>query len=145
MKAFSEVIDEDVYPILTIDSCLDKRCALGGVAPNQVDYAIGQVEKRLEKRYSPGVKVRGGARLTDLDAIESMVVYWAGLGENLPRMRNELVRDIGSFAVAEHHGTVTGCASLYVYDSGLAEIRSLGVEAGWQQQGQGESDCRSLD
>ena len=138
MKEFSAVIDEDVYPILTIESCLDKRCALGGVAPNQVDYAIGQVEKRLEKRYSPEVKVRG-ARLTDLDAIEGMVVYWAGLGENLPRKRNELVRDIGSFAVAEHHGTVTGCASLYVYDSGLAEIRSLGIEAGWQHQGQGKA------
>ncbi len=68
-----------------------------------------------------------------------MVVYWAGLGENLPRERNELVRDIGSFAVAEHHGQVTGCASLYVYDSGLAEIRSLGVEAGWQGQGHGKA------
>lgn len=46
------MIDEDVYPILTIESCLEKRCALGGVAPNQVEYAISQAEKRLEKRYS---------------------------------------------------------------------------------------------
>ena len=143
MKQFSPVIDEDVYPILTIESCLDKRCALGGVAPNQVEFAISQAEKRLEKRYSPRVKVRG-ARLTDLDAIEGMVVYWAGLGENLPRERNELVRDIGSFAVAEHHGEVTGCASLYVYDSGLAEVRSLGVEACWQHQGQGSAIVEHL-
>ncbi|CZF84541.1 argininosuccinate lyase [Grimontia kaedaensis] len=143
MKQFSPVIDEDVYPILTIESCLEKRCALGGVAPNQVEYAISQAEKRLEKRYSPSVKVRG-ARLTDLDAIEGMVVYWAGLGENLPRERNELVRDIGSFAVAEHQGEVTGCASLYVYDSGLAEVRSLGVEAGWQNQGQGSAIVQHL-
>ncbi|KAE8176881.1 argininosuccinate lyase [Photobacterium carnosum] len=143
MKQFSTVIENDVYSILTIESCLDKRCALGGVAPNQVDYAIGQAERRLDKRYSPNVKVRG-ARLTDLDAIEGMVVYWAGLGENLPRNRNELVRDIGSFAVAENHGVVTGCASLYVYDSGLAEIRSLGVEAGWQQQGQGKAIVEHL-
>lgn len=134
MQTFSSVIEEDVYPILTIESCLEKRCALGGVAPFQVEYAINQAQSRLTQRYSPSVKVRG-ARLTDLDAIEGMVVYWAGLGENLPRMRNELVRDIGSFAVVEQHGTVTGCASLYVYDSGLAEIRSLGVEAGWQHQG----------
>lgn len=143
MKQFSSVIDEDVYPILTIESCLEKRCALGGVAPNQVEYAISQAEKRLEKRYSPSVKVRG-ARLTDLDAIEGMVAYWAGLGENLPRERNELVRDIGSFAVAEHQGEVTGCASLYVYDSGLAEVRSLGVEAGWQHQGQGSAIVQHL-
>ncbi|WP_158175099.1 argininosuccinate lyase [Grimontia hollisae] len=143
MKQFSPVIDDDVYPVLTIDSCLEKRCALGGVAPNQVEYAISQAEKRLEKRYSPSVKVRG-ARLTDLDAIEGMVAYWAGLGENLPRERNELVRDIGSFAVAEHQGEVTGCASLYVYDSGLAEVRSLGVEAGWQHQGQGSAIVQHL-
>ncbi|WP_413112774.1 argininosuccinate lyase [Thaumasiovibrio sp. DFM-14] len=143
MQSFSTVIEEDVYPILTIDSCLEKRCALGGVAPNQVDFALEQAEKRLEKRYSPAVKVRG-ARLTDLDAIEGMVVYWSGLGENLPRKRNELVRDIGSFAVTEHQGMVTGCASLYVYDSGLAEIRSLGIEAGWQGQGQGRAVVEHL-
>ncbi|MEL6116202.1 argininosuccinate lyase [Photobacterium sp. SP02] len=143
MKAFSPVIAEDVYPILTIESCLEKRCALGGVAPNQVDHAIAQTEKRLSKRHAPGVKVRG-ARLTDLDAIEGMVAYWAGLGENLPRPRNELVRDIGSFAVAETQGVVTGCASLYVYDSGLAEIRSLGIEAGWQHQGQGKALIQHL-
>ena len=138
MQAFSSVIEDDVYPILTIQSCLDKRCALGGVAPNQVEFAITQANKRLDARFTPGLKVRG-ARLTDLDAIEGMVVYWSGLGENLPRARNELVRDIGSFSVVEQHGSVTGCASLYVYDSGLAEIRSLGVEAGWQHQGQGRA------
>ncbi|KXF82809.1 argininosuccinate lyase [Enterovibrio coralii] len=55
-----------------------------------------------------------------------------------------MVRDIGSFAVAEHQGEVTGCASLYVYDSGLAEVRSLGVEAGWQGQGQGSAIVQHL-
>ncbi|WP_122033755.1 argininosuccinate lyase [Aliivibrio sp. EL58] len=143
LKAFSDVIEDDVYEILTIESCLAKRCALGGVAPEQVAYAVEQAGKRLEERDSTGVKVRP-ARLTDLDALEGMVAYWAGLGENLPRNRNELVRDIGSFAVSEHHGEVTGCASLYVYDSGLAEIRSLGVEAGWQSQGQGKAIVQHL-
>lgn len=33
MKQFSTVIEEDVYSILTIQSCLDKRCALGGSHP----------------------------------------------------------------------------------------------------------------
>ncbi|MCG7496910.1 argininosuccinate lyase [Vibrio sp. Of7-15] len=143
LKSFSDVIDEDVYDILTIESCLEKRCALGGVAPKQVAYAVEQAQQRLEDRDSVEVKVRA-ARLTDLDALEGMVAYWAGLGENLPRTRNELVRDIGSFSVAEHHGEVTGCASLYVYDSGLAEIRSLGVEAGWQNQGQGRAIVQHL-
>ncbi|MCR9941846.1 argininosuccinate lyase [Vibrio owensii] len=138
LKAFSEVIEADVYDILTIDSCLEKRCALGGVSPQQVAYAVDQADKRLSQRDTSAVNVRP-ARLTDIETLEGMVAYWANMGENLPRSRNELVRDIGSFAVAEHHGEVTGCASLYVYDSGLAEIRSLGIEAGWQGQGQGSA------
>ncbi|WP_447472873.1 argininosuccinate lyase [Vibrio harveyi] len=138
LKSFSEVIEADVYDILTIDSCLEKRCALGGVSPQQVAYAVDQADKSLSQRDTSAVKVRP-ARLTDIETLEGMVAYWANMGENLPRSRNELVRDIGSFAVAEHHGEVTGCASLYVYDSGLAEIRSLGIEAGWQGQGQGSA------
>ncbi|EHH1096895.1 TPA: argininosuccinate lyase [Vibrio parahaemolyticus] len=138
LQEFSGVIDNDVYDILTIESCLEKRSALGGVSPKQVAYAVDQADKRLAQRDSSAVKVRP-ARLTDIETLEGMVAYWANMGENLPRSRNELVRDIGSFAVAEHHGEVTGCASLYVYDSGLAEIRSLGIEAGWQGQGQGSA------
>ncbi|EGQ9194384.1 TPA: argininosuccinate lyase [Vibrio parahaemolyticus] len=138
LQEFSDVIDNDVYDILTIESCLEKRSALGGVSPKQVAYAVDQADKRLAQRDSSAVKVRP-ARLTDIETLEGMVAYWANMGENLPRSRNELVRDIGSFAVAEHHGEVTGCASLYVYDTGLAEIRSLGIEAGWQGQGQGSA------
>ncbi len=143
LKAFSPVIEDDVYAILTIESCLEKRSALGGVAPHQVAYAVEQAELRLSKRDATSVKVRP-ARLTDIEALEGMVTYWANMGENLPRSRNEIVRDIGSFAVAEHNGEITGCASLYVYDSGLAEIRSLGVEAGWQGQGQGTAIVQYL-
>ncbi|RIZ51437.1 argininosuccinate lyase [Vibrio sp. PID23_8] len=143
LKTFSEVIEVDVYDILTIESCLEKRCALGGVSPQQVACAVEQADKRLTQRDTSAVKVRP-ARLTDIETLEGMVAYWANMGENLPRSRNELVRDIGSFAVAEHHGEVTGCASLYVYDSGLAEIRTLGIEAGWQGQGQGSAIVHNL-
>ena len=143
LKEFSPVIEEDVYDILTIESCLEKRSALGGVSPKQVAYAVEQAQTRLSNRDASTVNVRP-ARLTDVEALEGMVAYWANMGENLPRSRSELVRDIGSFAVAEHQGEVTGCASLYVYDSGLAEIRSLGIEAGWQKQGQGSAIVKHL-
>ncbi|NOH81666.1 argininosuccinate lyase [Vibrio sp. RE86] len=143
LQEFSPVIEEDVYDILTIESCLEKRSALGGVSPKQVAHAVEQAEGRLTKRDTSAVNVRP-ARLTDIESLEGMVTYWANMGENLPRSRSELVRDIGSFAVAEHHGEVTGCASLYVYDSGLAEIRSLGIEAGWQGQGQGSAIVQYL-
>ena len=143
LQSFSSVIDVDVYQILTLESCLEKRAAQGGVSPKQVTFAVQQAMTRLKGREMPQIKVRG-ARLTDLGAIEGMVAYWANLGENLPRPRNELVRDIGSFVVAEHQGSVTGCGSLYVYDSGLAEVRSLGVESGYQHQGQGRAIVQQI-
>ncbi|KGY13398.1 amino-acid acetyltransferase [Vibrio tubiashii] len=143
LKEFSAVIEQDVYDILTIESCLEKRSALGGVSPKQVAFAVEQAEGRLTQRDTSAINVRP-ARLTDIESLEGMVTHWANMGENLPRSRSELIRDIGSFAVAEHNGEVTGCASLYVYDSGLAEVRSLGIEAGWQGQGQGSAIVQYL-
>ena len=49
LSAFSPVIEEDVYAILTIESCLAKRNALGGVAPEQVAHALEQAEARIVK------------------------------------------------------------------------------------------------
>lgn len=40
LQKFSQVIGEDVYPILSLQSCLDKRAAKGGVSPQQVAQAI---------------------------------------------------------------------------------------------------------
>ncbi|ATG75473.1 argininosuccinate lyase [Zobellella denitrificans] len=137
-KQFSPVIEEDVYPRLSLESSLASRCALGGAAPAQVEFALTSAERRLTQRDTSGIHVRS-ARLTDLDAIERMVNYWANIGENLPRTRKELVQAVGEFAVAETQGQISGCASLYVYDTGLAEIRSLGVEPGFQGQGQGRA------
>jgi len=135
-KVFAKEIDQDVYVHLLLESTLAKRQALGGVAPKQVAYALDHAERRLAERDTSGVSVRE-ARLTDLDAIENMVNYWADIGENLPRSRPELVKAVGEFAVTEQQQVVTGCASLYVYETELAELRSLGVEPGFQKQGHG--------
>lgn len=47
LKAFSPAIEEDVYPVLALQSCLEKRNAKGGVAPQQVAFAIEEAKKRL--------------------------------------------------------------------------------------------------
>lgn len=47
LQQFSSVIGEDVYPILALQSCLDKRNAQGGVSPQQVARAIGDAKQRL--------------------------------------------------------------------------------------------------
>ncbi|KQA18751.1 argininosuccinate lyase [Vibrio metoecus] len=48
LQQFSSLIEQDVYPILTIESCLEKRCALGGVSPTQVAYAVEQAQTRVK-------------------------------------------------------------------------------------------------
>lgn len=47
LQAFSPVIGEDVYATLALASCLAKRCARGGVAPQQVAQAIAEAQRRL--------------------------------------------------------------------------------------------------
>ncbi|WP_439287389.1 argininosuccinate lyase [Lonepinella sp. BR2357] len=46
-RQFSDVIGEDVYPILSLQSCLDKRNAKGGVSPLRVAEAIEDAKKRI--------------------------------------------------------------------------------------------------
>ncbi len=48
LQQFSSLIEQDVYPILTIESCLEKRCALGGVSPKQVAHALQQAQARVK-------------------------------------------------------------------------------------------------
>ncbi|TCL05629.1 argininosuccinate lyase [Sodalis ligni] len=50
LQAFSPVIAEDVYPALSLRSCLDKRSAKGGVSPRQVSSAIDEAHKRLDAK-----------------------------------------------------------------------------------------------
>lgn len=52
LQQFSPLIEQDVYAALSLQSCLDKRNARGGVAAEQVTQAIASARARLEKdRY----------------------------------------------------------------------------------------------
>ncbi|MBS0916771.1 MULTISPECIES: argininosuccinate lyase [Providencia] len=48
LQKFSDTIQLDVYEILSLQSCLDKRLAKGGVSQKQVANAIVEAKKRLE-------------------------------------------------------------------------------------------------
>ncbi|XBS69975.1 argininosuccinate lyase [Acerihabitans sp. KWT182] len=50
LQAFSSAIGEDVYAALSLQSCLDKRAAKGGVSPRQISLAIDEAQKRLDAR-----------------------------------------------------------------------------------------------
>lgn len=112
--------------------------ALPNAELNKVATALAQVQEILNEHNNDQFIVRQ-ARLSDIDSLDNMVRYWAQQGENLPRPREDLIRNIQSFAVCAKNGQVMGCACLYVYDTGLAEIRSLGVNPMVQRQGQGRA------
>lgn len=169
LQVYSDRISQDVYQHLTIESCLDKRQVLGGTSREQVEMAIQsirekatpsspvtgspakeqinqalrQVQQRLNAQKAAVMSVRQ-AKMSDVDAIENIVKYWADQGENLPRSRYSIVHDIQDFVVAELDGKVIGCACLYIYQTGLAEIRSVGVMPDSQGHGQGRAMIQYL-
>jgi argininosuccinate lyase/amino-acid N-acetyltransferase len=166
LQEFSDKIEQDVYQHLSIESTLNKREALGGTSRSQVKKALAttqsgneailneqvvgapgkqriqvalkQVKQRLNAQRAAAMSVRR-ARMSDVDSIFELTTFWADKGEILPRTRDNIIHDIQNFVVAELDGNVVGTASLYIYQTGLAEIRSVVVEDSAQKQGQGEA------
>ncbi len=104
----------------------------------KVNEALVTLNQVFLKQEKANFTVRQ-ATLADVDSLMDMIEYWAKHGQNLPRKRNDIIRGIQTFAVCVKDDKVVGCACLYVYDSGLAEIRSLGVSPVIQRQGQGRA------
>lgn len=166
LQEYSGKIEQDVYQHLSIESTLDKREALGGTSRTQVQKAIKdiqggktdilneqvvgapgtqqaklalkQVQQRLNAQKAAAMSVRR-ARMSDVDKIHQQVAYWAEKGEILTRTRDNIIHDIQNFVVAEMDGQVVGCASLYIYEPGLAEIRSIVIDEQFHKQGQGKA------
>lgn len=166
LQEFSDRIEQDVYQHLSIESTLNKREALGGTSRSQVEKALAttqsgneailneqvvgapgkqriqralkQVKQRLNAQRAAAMSVRR-ARMSDVDSIYQLTNFWADKGEILPRSRDNIIHDIQNFVVAELDGKVVGSASLYIYQTGLAEIRSVVLQDDAQQQGQGKA------
>jgi len=163
LQEFSAKIEGDVYQHLSIESTLNKREALGGTSREQVQKALAtgneailneqvvgapgkqqikvalkQVKQRLNAQRAAAMSVRR-ARMSDVDSIHQLTNFWADKGEILPRTRNDIIHGIQNVVVAELDGVVVGTASLYIYETGLAEIRSVVVKETAQKQGQGEA------
>lgn len=166
LREFSDQIEQDVYQHLSIESTLDKREALGGTSRAQVEKAIAniqsaneeilneqvvgapgkqqtqialkQVKQRLNAQRAAAMSVRR-ARMSDVEKIHQQVNIQADKGEILPRTFENIIHDIQNFVVAEIEGEVVGCASLYIYQTGLAEIRSVVIQEDAQGQGQGQA------
>ena len=84
------------------------------------------------------------ARASDVDALTRFIAAWTTDGTLLPRTREDLVRNLGSFRVALRQGVIVGCGALQPVDATLAEIRTVAVEPAYRGAGIGRRIVRAL-
>jgi len=77
------------------------------------------------------------AALNDVEKLYQIIQGYAEKGIMLPRSREVIREQIGTFVVAEMDDRLVGCGSLCQLGPDLVEIRSLGVEEGHKGQGIG--------
>lgn len=77
------------------------------------------------------------ARLSDAEAIHSLVTFWADRGDMLHRPIGEIYEAIRDFKVARLGDEIVGTGSLHIMGVDLAEVRSLAVAEDAQTKGVG--------
>ena len=79
-----------------------------------------------------------GAKISDAEAIYSLINYYAERDKMLFRSLADIYENLQSFTVAELDGNVLGCCALQIIWSDLAEIRSLAVDSAHKDKGIGK-------
>lgn len=79
------------------------------------------------------------AKVTDVEAIRSLICYYAELDKMLSKSHADIYENLQMFEVAEMDSKVLGCCALQVIWSDLAEIRSLAIEKGSLGKGIGKA------
>lgn len=80
------------------------------------------------------------AQAKDVNSIHLFIKSAVAEHELLPRTKQDIKDNIGTFFVAENfEKEVIACCGLTVYGKKLAEIRSLVVKKDWQRQGVGHA------
>ena len=75
------------------------------------------------------------AKVSDADAITSLIYEASKYGILLPRPKDEVITDIDEFWIMEYDGNVIACCALDIYSKKLAEIRSMAVKEEFQSMG----------
>jgi amino-acid N-acetyltransferase len=78
------------------------------------------------------------AKVSDAQAICSLVNYYAERGRMLHRSLESVYSGIREFLVAEEDGVVVGCVAVVMFWADLAEIRSLAVAQDMRGRGVGK-------
>ncbi len=78
------------------------------------------------------------ARIEDIGGILQLIEPLEADGTLVKRGRDLLEMEINRFYVLEHDGMIRGCAALYQFEGGLAELACLAVHPDHQRTGAGE-------
>jgi len=77
------------------------------------------------------------ARVSDVASIRELITFYANRGLMLHRSLNDIFECLRDYWVCEKEGEIIACAALHVDWEDLAEVRSLAVAEGHQEQGIG--------
>lgn len=78
------------------------------------------------------------AKPDDIGGLLSIIEPLENDGTLVPRPRELFEREINRFSVIEHDGLIVGCAALYPYGNGMAELACLAVNPDHRRWGYGE-------
>jgi amino-acid N-acetyltransferase len=82
--------------------------------------------------------------LADVSVMQRLVRPFSEAGVILPRSEEEVAGAIRSYTAAREGEVLIGFGALYIYNTALAEIRSLAVDAAYQGRGVGAAIVRAL-
>lgn len=85
------------------------------------------------------------ARADDIGAIVALIEPLEEDGTLVHRPREVLEREIDKFSVIEHDGMIVGCAALYDYGGGVAELACLAVHPAHRRWGYGEQLMKRVE
>ncbi|MDR3353108.1 MAG: amino-acid N-acetyltransferase [Zoogloeaceae bacterium] len=85
------------------------------------------------------------ARADDIGALIALIEPLEEDGTLVHRPREVLEREIEKFSVIEHDGMIVGCAALYEYGEGVAELACLAVHPAHRQWGYGEQLMKRIE
>ena len=83
------------------------------------------------------------AKITDAEAIFSLVSSYAEQDKMLSRSLADIYENLQTFTVAELNGNIAGCCALQIIWSDLAEIKSLAVDEQSKGKGVGSAVVRA--
>jgi amino-acid N-acetyltransferase len=85
------------------------------------------------------------ARPDDIGGLIALIEPLEEEGVLVRRERDLLEREIARFSVVEHDGLIVGCAALYPYGDGQAELACLAVHPNYRRWGYGEQLMKRIE